>query len=34
MMDNFWYADNPRHCRLDKITYAWLTDRLAAKVFR
>lgn len=34
MMDNFWLADDPRRCRLDKLTYAWLTDRLGAKVFR
>jgi hypothetical protein len=34
MMDNFWLADDPRRCRLDKLTHAWLTDRLHAKVFR
>jgi hypothetical protein len=34
MMDNFWFADDPRRCRLDKLTYKWLTDRLAAKVYR
>jgi hypothetical protein len=34
MMDNFWLADNPRRCRLDKITYAWLSDRLTAKASR
>ncbi len=36
-MDNFWFAANPpdpRTCRLDRLAYAWLTDRLRAKIFR
>ncbi len=33
-MDNYNFADNPRRCRLDRITHQWLTDRLSAKVFR
>ncbi len=34
MMDNFWFADDPRLCRLDRLTRAWLADRLAAKASR
>jgi hypothetical protein len=34
LMDNYNFADDPRRCRLDRITHQWLTDRLAAKVFR
>jgi hypothetical protein len=34
MMDNFWLSGDPRRCRLDRLTYSWLTDRLNAKVFR
>jgi hypothetical protein len=34
-MDNFWEAfDDPQLCRLDRLTYAWLTDRLGAKLLR
>jgi len=37
MMDNYWLATNPanpRTCRLDRLTYAWYSDRLRAKIFR
>jgi hypothetical protein len=34
MMDNYWLAANPQRCRLDRLTYAWLFDRLRAKVLR
>ena len=34
MMDNYWLAANPQNCRLDRLTYAWLSDRLRAKIFR
>jgi len=34
-MDNFWQTfDDPQLCRLDRLTYAWLTDRLGAKLLR
>jgi hypothetical protein len=35
LMDNFWFAfDTPRRCRLDQLSYAWLRDRLLAKLGR
>lgn len=34
MMDNYWLTANPLQCRLDEVTFAWLSDRLAAKVGR
>jgi hypothetical protein len=35
MMDNYWLAfDDPLRCRLDRLTYAWFSDRLRAKIFR
>jgi hypothetical protein len=34
MMDNFWNAADPRRCRLDGLTYAWLSSRLRAKANR
>lgn len=35
LMDNYWLAfDDPQRCRLDQLTYAWLTDRLGAKLTR
>jgi hypothetical protein len=35
LMDNYWLAfDSPLRCRLDLLTYAFLTDRIRAKAFR
>jgi hypothetical protein len=35
LMDSYGSAaSEPRRCRLDRLTYRWFTDRLAAKVFR
>ena len=34
LMDNYWLSSMPRRCRLDQLTYAWLRDRLLAKVGR
>jgi hypothetical protein len=35
LMDNYWLAfDSPLRCRLDRLTYAFLTDRIRAKAFR
>jgi hypothetical protein len=35
LMDNYWLSfDTPRSCRLDQLTYAWLRDRLLAKLGR
>ncbi len=35
LMDNYWLSfDTPRRCRLDQLTYAWLRDRLVAKLGR
>lgn len=35
MMDNYWWSfDTPLRCRLDHLTYNWLSDRLGAKIFR
>jgi hypothetical protein len=36
LMDNYWLAagGNPQVCRLDRLTYAWFTDRLRAKLER
>jgi hypothetical protein len=34
MMDDYTTVSDPRRCRLDRVTYAWLTDRLRAKIFR
>jgi hypothetical protein len=35
LMDNFWLSfDTPRRCRLDRLTYDWLRDRLLAKLGR
>jgi hypothetical protein len=35
LMDNYWQAfDDPLRCRLDRLTYAWYSDRLRAKIFR
>ena len=35
LMDNYWLAfDSPLRCRLDFLTYAFLTDRIRAKAFR
>ena len=34
MMDNFWLTANPRQCRLDQLTYAWLRTRLTVKANR
>lgn len=35
LMDNYWAAfDDPLRCRLDRLTKAWYSDRLRAKIFR
>lgn len=35
LMDNYNLSfDTPRRCRLDQLTYAWLRDRLLAKLGR
>lgn len=36
LMDNYWLAPggNPQVCRLDRLTFAWYTDRLQAKLTR
>ena len=34
LMDNYWEASTPQLCRLDQFTYAWLRDRLNAKLGR
>jgi len=36
LMDNYWLAagGNPQVCRLDRLTYAWYSDRLRAKLRR
>ena len=34
LMDNYKLAANPQQCRLDRLTYAWLSDRLGAKLRR
>jgi hypothetical protein len=35
LMDNYWLSfDTPRRCRLDQLTYAWMRDRLLAKLGR
>jgi hypothetical protein len=35
LMDNYWLAfDDPQRCRLDRLLYAWVTDRLRAKISR
>jgi len=35
LMDDYWQSpDTPRNCRLDRLTYAWLRDRLRAKLDR
>jgi hypothetical protein len=34
MMDNYWQTPEHQRCRLDRLTYAWLSDRLRAKVNR
>jgi hypothetical protein len=33
-MDNYWLAADPLRCRLDRLTFAWLMDRLRAKTLR
>jgi hypothetical protein len=36
VMDDFWdtFDDDPQRCRLDTLTYRWLTDHLRAKLTR
>jgi hypothetical protein len=34
LMDNYKLAANPQQCRFDRLTYAWLSDRLGAKLRR
>jgi hypothetical protein len=34
VMDDYYLSGSPAECRLDKLTYAWLSDRLRAKVTR
>jgi hypothetical protein len=34
VMDNYPLIADPRRCRLDRLTYAWLLDRLRAKINR
>ncbi len=34
LMDNYWLTTDHMLCRLDRLTYAWLTDRLRAKILR
>jgi hypothetical protein len=36
LMDNYWQAPggNPQVCRLDRLTFAWFTDRLRTKLTR
>ncbi|HEX2317283.1 MAG TPA: hypothetical protein VHJ17_26280 [Thermomonospora sp.] len=34
LMDNYFLTTQPRACRFDRLTYAWYSDRLRAKVFR
>jgi hypothetical protein len=35
LMDNYFFSfDTPRRCRLDQLTYAWMRDRLLAKLGR
>ncbi|HKI16483.1 MAG TPA: hypothetical protein VKA15_01315 [Isosphaeraceae bacterium] len=34
LMDNYWQNSDPQLCRLDELTYAWLKDRLDAKLSR
>jgi hypothetical protein len=34
LMDNFWFADDPVHCRFDRLTSKWLRDRLDTKLSR
>ena len=35
LMDNYWQAfDDPQLCRFDQLTYAWLRQRLHAKLSR
>lgn len=34
VMDNYWLGAPPQQCRLDRISYAFVTDRLKAKLSR
>lgn len=34
LMDNYWMADDPQFCRLDRLTFNWFRDRLDAKLGR
>lgn len=34
VMDDYWRTDDPHQCRFDRLTYRWLSDRLAAKLQR
>ncbi|MFF8958000.1 hypothetical protein [Streptomyces sp. NPDC014894] len=34
LMDDYWQADFPLRCRLDRLTRGWLGSRLHAKIFR
>jgi hypothetical protein len=34
LMDDYRQTADPQRCRLDRLTYAWLSDRLQAKIFR
>jgi hypothetical protein len=34
VMDNFFFSGTPLRCRLDQLTYAWMRDRIVAKLGR